>query len=98
MKILDNDLCDMKGVPIRRGDLLKTPHFRTKSRRYWLYHTVAFDEVWEVLVMVPTCHLEPSKVCGGGKCLLTPALAAVAEIICGHDADGTHYTDRKRRK
>lgn len=88
---------DHKGIPIYPGDLLRTPHFQTSKRKYYLYHTaVCIDGV---MWMVPTSHLEPTLVASGGKCMLSDAHAAEAEIISGFGPDEyIDYGDRPRRK
>lgn len=35
---------DKKGSQIKEGDLLKVLHFRTKSKIYYVYHTVVIEE------------------------------------------------------
>jgi hypothetical protein len=34
--------------------------------------------------LVPTCHLQPDRVNGGGRCMLNETLAAEYEILSGH--------------
>ena len=60
---------DARGIPIYPGDLLRTPHYvGARRKQHYLYHVIVRDG--EYLYMVPTAHLEPTLVNGGGKCLL----------------------------
>jgi hypothetical protein len=92
------ECCDKRGVPIYPGDLLKSFHFQGARwrKKYYLYHTAVYEN--EAMWMVPTSHLEPTKVKGGGKCLLSDDLAGEAEVIagCGPE-DFLDYTDRPKR-
>lgn len=73
---------DSQGVPIYPGDLIRTPNFvNGRGVRYYLYHTVVSlnGRLW----MIPTSHLEPSKVKGGGDCQVTQAHVGRARVISG---------------
>ena len=90
---------DKKGVPIYAGDLLRTFHFTgARKKRYYLYHTAVREG--DYLYMVPTSHLEPSLVNGGGKCLLKYGHPEVeSEVISGYGPDPcVSYEDRPRKK
>ena len=89
---------DSKGVPIYPGDLLKSYHFTDRRRRKWyLYHVAVMRD--GALRMVPTSHLEPTLVSGGGGCLLSDELANALEVIHGHGPDDClDYTDRPKHK
>ncbi len=94
---------DRHGREIRPGDLLKTPHFREARyrRMNYLYHTVVvtWDRDKPYFGMVPTSHLEPTEVDGGGSCALMPELAAAAEVIHGHGpGDRVWWQDRPKLK
>ena len=95
---IEGECHDKKGVPIYSGDLLKSLHFiDCRRRKHYLYHVAVSDgtRLW----MVPTSHLDPRKVKGGGKCLLTQAIAAQLEIISGYGpGDYLDHTDRPRYK
>ena len=95
---LPGELHDKRGVPIYPGDLLKTYHFTDgRGRKRWLYHTAVFVEGH--MRMVPTCHLQPDRVKGGGECLMTEELAAAAQVISGTGPEGClDYTDRPRQR
>jgi hypothetical protein len=94
------DAVDCNGVPIYPGDLLRTPHFRDRRRRlHYLYHVAVQETVGKhvALRMVPTQHLEPTLVSGGGACLLSPEMAAAAEVIDGHGPGKVlDFRDRKK--
>lgn len=66
------ELFDKRGVPIYPGDLIRSYHFRDRRRTYYLYHTATMKDGG--MYMVPTDHLEPSKVAGGGSCYMTQEL------------------------
>ena len=72
---------DLNDVPIYPGDLLRSLHFVAGRKRYYLYHTAVFCDgaMW----MVPTSHLERTKISGGGRCLLSDDLARFVAIIHG---------------
>jgi hypothetical protein len=93
------ELHDLKGYPIYPGDLLRTFHYYgPRRKRNYLYHTVVYRDGG--LRMVPTEHLEPTKVKGGGDCLLSEDFAQHVEIISGYGPHKDHldYTDRPRKK
>lgn len=98
------ELHDMRGVPIYPGDLLRSFHFKERSgRTHYLYHTAvyAFDKDGKHghMRIVPTSHLEPSKVSGGGDCLLSEDLAATCRVISGcGPGDCLDYADRPRKR
>jgi hypothetical protein len=92
---------DRRGVPIYPGDLIRSFHFRerpggkSRGRIHYLYHTAVL--VGDRLEMVPTSHLEPSMVKGGGRCRLSQELVADAEVISGHGpGECLDYLDRPR--
>jgi hypothetical protein len=87
---------DCHGIPIHSGDLLRALHFiGARRKRHYLYHTaVNRDGQWWA---IPTCHLEPSKVAGGGDCWLHDERAANSEIISGVDKGGLDFTRRSKR-
>jgi len=89
---------DKRGVPIYPGDLIRSYHFQDRrGRTFYLYHTAVFKDgaMW----MVPTDHLQPEKISGGGSCLLSQGLMANAVVISGYGPKGClDYTDRKRVK
>lgn len=84
---------DKNGYQICKGDLLRSYHFgRGKGTRY-LYH-VAVEERGFIYA-IPTCHLEPTCVSGGGKCLLSQV--GEVEIISGYGpAPILEYRDRPK--
>jgi hypothetical protein len=89
------DLHDTNGVPVYPGDLLKSYHFTgRRNKRYFLYHTAVYRD--GAMYMVPTCHLEPTKLSGGGSCMLTQELLLESEIIAGHGPGDMHYEDRAK--
>jgi hypothetical protein len=89
---------DSKGYPIYKGDLIRSFHFRGANKRiHYLYHVVVEED--EVLYMVPTSHIEPTCVSGGGKCLLKYAGFSPIEIISGHGpGDILIWYDRPKRE
>lgn len=99
MKPIPGEVYDKNDRPIYPGDLLRSFHFRGVRRKvYWLYHVVVLREGH--LEMVPTSHLEPTEAArkGGGRCWLSPDLAAAAEIIDGYGGPGRlHFEDRPKR-
>lgn len=90
------DLHDKKGVPIYPGDLLKTFHFiGSRGKKYYLYHVACYQD--NMMVAVPTCHLEQTKVSGGGKYRMSQDLLLHTEVIsgCGPGAI-LGYEERKK--
>lgn len=92
------EVFDKKGVPVYPGDLIRSFHFTgARRKKYYLYHTAVYKD--GAMHMVPTAHLEPSCVKGGGSCLLSQDLMADAEVIAGHGpGDCLDHTDREKRK
>lgn len=90
------ELHDKKGVPIYPGDLLRSFHFfGSRKKRHYLYHTAVFRD--GAMFVVPTSHLEPTKISGGGSCPLDERLAAEAEVISGHGPGRTlSFEDRPK--
>lgn len=86
---------DRRGVPIYPGDLIRSPHFRTKRKRYWLYHTAVLRG--DTMQMVPTSDLEPTQAGQGGVCLLTQDLVADSEVISGYGPGACEYFDDRKR-
>jgi hypothetical protein len=88
---------DSKGCPIYPGDLIRSFHFTgRRGKKYFLYHVVVSKEgrLW----LIPTSHLEPTKIPGGGDCLLSQEFlsATQAEIISGYGpGDCLYFEDRK---
>ena len=91
------EVVDKRGVPVYPGDLIRSPHFKDRrGRQYWLYHVAVYRD--GALFLVPTSHLEPTQVKGGGSCLLSQDLLRDARVIDGHGpGDCLDYTDRPRR-
>jgi hypothetical protein len=88
-------LRDRRGVPICRGDLVRTPHFRTRRRKYWLYHVAVGDPIQ----LVPAQYLDPGVEDTGGRCFLTQDLASVCEVIAGYGpGECLDYDDREKVK
>lgn len=90
---------DRRGVPIHKGDLLKTPHFVGARRKmHYLYHVIV--EKNGKLFMVPTFHLEPSMASGGGTCPLDAYSDTWAsEVISGYGPGGLlSFDDRIKEK
>lgn len=76
------ELHDKNGRPIYPGDLLKTYHFTgARRKRHYLYHTAVYKD--GAMHMVPTSHLQPEEVKGGGSCLLQYGMHDT-EIILGY--------------
>lgn len=96
----EGELYDINGVPIYRGDLIRTFHFRGPRRRIWyLYHVAVLKD--GRLELAPTSHLEPTKIGGGGRCMASQSLLNdnKAEVISGSGPDGCLcFIDRPRRK
>lgn len=85
---------DKNERPIASGDLLRTFHFiGARRKRHYLYHTalVRNGKWW----MVPTDHMDPTKIKGGGDCLIGEG--SDTEIIDGIDDNGVFFSDRPRR-
>jgi hypothetical protein len=91
-------LRDKNGVPIYKGDLLRTFHYYgARKRKNFLYHTVVEKNGY--LIMTPTCHLEPSLVSGGGECRLKAGLDSSSEVIAGHGPEPyLSFRERPRMK
>lgn len=76
------EVADKREVPIYPGDLIRSPHFiGVRGKRHYLYHAAVFVNGY--MELVPTSHLQPEKVAGGGRCILSDRLVADAEIIAG---------------
>lgn len=91
------DVYDKNGVPVYPGDLVRTFHFTgPRRRRFYLYHTAVCVEGH--LRLIPTSHLEPSKIKGGGTCWLRQELMEYAEVIdgCG-PGDCLDWTERAKQ-
>jgi hypothetical protein len=76
---------DKHGVPVHKGDLVRSFHYiGARRKRHYLYH-VAVEENGE-LMMVPTAHLEKSFISGGGRCplKLMARNRYDFEVISGH--------------
>ncbi len=90
---------DKKGIPIHKGDLIRSPHYIGARRKmHYLYHVVVESD--GRLILVPACHLEPSCVAGGG---IAPIDAFSdtwqAEIISGYGPEPyLSYDERPRNK
>jgi len=85
---------DAKGYPVYPGDLLRTPHHRGARRKmYYLYHTAVLRD--GVLMAVPTAHLDPSKVSGGGVCCVKDLGGCV--IVQGYGPSGYLTFDERPR-
>jgi hypothetical protein len=80
---------DVKGRPIRPGDLVKSWHYRDRRWGHqWLYHVVC--DVGGVLYELwPVEKLNPSSKVDGGRAWLTDDLAKTCEIVQG----GGEYPD-----
>ena len=98
-KTKPGEVHDKNGVPIYPGDLIKSFHFTDRNRKRWyLYHVAVWNAETENMEMVPTSHLEPSKVDGGGRCWLQQDYMGDAEVISGHGpGDYIDYTDRPKQ-
>jgi len=90
---------DKKGVPICKGDLLRTPHFiGVRRKQHYLYHTIVEKD--GRLFGIPTGHLEPTNALGGGEFPLWACYkdSWKSEIIHGHGPGGVlSYEDRPKR-
>lgn len=99
-------LYDKNERPIFPGDLLRSFHYTgARRRRLYLYHVAVATE--SGMDAVPACHLEPSKIKGGGRCQMDAKMSANFEIIQGlnlrptPDAAGKEtqaYYERPKRK
>lgn len=89
---------DKNGREIVPGDLLKSYHFTgARKKKYFLYHTAVFFNCR--MEMVPTDHLELTKISGGGRCPMSKEMAANCEIIYGSGpGDILSFDDRPRIK
>lgn len=92
------ELHDLNGVPIYPGDLLRSYSFtEPRGRKFYLYHTAVLVDGY--MRMIPTSHLEPTLVSGGGSCWITQALASNSEVINGHGpGDCLDWTEREKVK
>lgn len=91
-------LYDRRGIPIREGDLIRTPHYRhpLRKQQMWLYHVVERVEgTWLLFAWRnPRRH----------TCLATPEIIDWCEIIAESGIhrreDGTVETwnERPRKK
>lgn len=92
------ELHDMNGVPIYPGDLLRTFHFQGRKRRkYYLYHTAVYRD--GAMHMVPTAHLQPTKIKDGGACLMNDDSAVNCEVIHGYGPKPyIDYLDRPKKE
>jgi hypothetical protein len=91
------ELFDAKNRPIYPGDLIRSPHFiGARNKRWYLYHTAVFVNGY--MELVPTCHLQPENVKGGGRCIASEDILRHSEIIAGCGPEPyLDYTDRPKR-
>jgi hypothetical protein len=90
---------DKNGIPIHKGDLLRSPHFiGPRRKQYYLYHVVVQEP--DGVFLVPASHLEPTMKKDGGICHLDALSDSwEAEIISGYGPEPyLSYDDRPRRK
>jgi hypothetical protein len=87
---------DLKGIPFYPGDLVKHYHYTgARNKKYYMYHVIA--NVDGILYAIPTSHLEPTRVKGGGQVPLKWANFAEPEIISGHGPEPyLTYEERPR--
>lgn len=98
-RVKPGECYDKNRRPIYPGDLIKSYHFtdRRHGRRHYLYHVAVWNADQQTMELVPTSHLEPSTVSGGGRCWLSQHYVAEAEIISGHGpGDFLDFTDRPK--
>lgn len=90
--------CDQHGIPLRPGDLVRTPHFRDRSyhgKRRWLYHVVcAVPAPPGCVQLVPACYLAPTVRDTGGRVYVRPGSCWQGEVIYG--AGSEPYEQRPR--
>lgn len=102
------DVCDVKGVPVYPGDLIRTYHFRgCRGRHHYLYHVVTQDADG-VLHLTPASWLamtERQQRLEGGRCYLAAVTDASGvmkdggEVLSGHGpGDCLCHHDRIRRR
>jgi hypothetical protein len=92
------ELADKTGIPIYPGDLLRTYHCTgARRKKHYLYHVAVFVNGY--MELVPTYHLQPDQVRGGGRRILSEALASEYEIISGNGSEPDYlgYDERKKR-
>ena len=95
--IKPGQLHDSKGYPIYPGDLLRSYHYRTRKKIYYLYHVAVFVNGY--MEFVPTCHLQPEKTKGGGRGMLAKNYEGHFTIIDGYGPEPyLSYDERPRNK
>tara|TARA_R110002094_G_scaffold110707_1_gene107822 strand:- start:445 stop:768 length:324 start_codon:yes stop_codon:yes gene_type:complete len=99
-KYMPGELHDKNGYPIYPGDLIRQPHFRgARRKQHYLYHTAVMVNPDIGMEIVPTCHLQPEKAKGGGRCRITAGCVEHYEIIHGYGPDPIlSFEDRPRLK
>lgn len=88
---------DIHGRPIRRGDLLRTFHFRDGRRNRWLYH-VACQRDDGYLEAVPFHYFDRDrrKLNGGSYNLLPSIVAGMGVEIIADDGSGEDFFRRQK--
>ncbi len=86
---------DSTGIPIEKGDLLRTPHFRgARRKQHYLYHVAVMVD--GVLMMVPTDFLEPTSPKEYGSCEINEDHAKNCTVIDGGSGSVPYYSRKKR--
>lgn len=86
----DGELYDKHGIPLYRGDLICSPHFKTRRKQYWLYHVCVWNESQNTLEMVPA-----SERGGGGRYWPTQELMDDSTILHGFGPGYIPYPQKR---
>lgn len=90
---------DIKGIEIKLGDLLRSPHFvGARRKQYYLYHLAQWNAEEQHLEAVPA--RDAAIPATGGRVWLTPQMADACrfEIIDSHYGPNGGHEDRPRIK
>lgn len=88
---------DSRGVPIYPGDLVRSFHFRSRRRTYYLYHVAC--EIDGYVRIVPAGYLNPTTKRTGGDCLLSAIGPENLTVIQGYGPSPyLDFTDRPRKR
>lgn len=89
---------DSKGVPILRGDLLRSFHFKDGRRNTYLHHVAVLRKPDDRYMHAePAEWLDQRNERGGGSFPLAPSLATKVEVIQGL-SEGVAWYERNRRQ
>ncbi len=94
-----SEIYDIKGYPIRAGDLVRSYHYTgARGKIHYLYHVISLQE--HGLKMLPAEWADPNYRHDGGACYFDQAFvdAYSITIISGRGGKGQSFETRGRKK